>query len=381
MSLYKYNTFKGGFHMKGENIFKRKDGRWEARYIKGCNESGKIIYGYCYGKSYREAKEKAAKFCTFENRASQLLGVPNRHRLTYFCDDWLQSCRGRLKESTCCRYETAVVNHICPKLGMWYPQAISDEQVEKFTSDLLADGLSPKTVKDILIVLRLIMQHASKQIPGGLKALEYVYPKEQKKEARVLTLDEQERFLRYLADDIDCCKFGVILAMFTGLRIGELCALKWENISVKEKTVKVGATMQRLKNVSDGARTKIVTGTPKSDLSTRIIPLSDAAVKLCRQMAVRDQGAYILTGTRDFIEPRTLQYRFKKYASDCGLEGAHFHTLRHTFATRCIEVGFEIKSLSEILGHATTSITMERYVHSSMTLKRENMRKLKAVGM
>ena len=98
-------------------------------------------------------------------------------------------------------------------------------------------------------------------------------------------------------------------------------------------------------------------------------------------MEIKNQSAYILTGTEEFMEPRTLQYRFKKYAKNCGLEGVHFHTLRHTFATRCVEVGFEIKSLSEILGHSTTALTMERYVHSSLKLKRENMQKLTAVGL
>ena len=98
-------------------------------------------------------------------------------------------------------------------------------------------------------------------------------------------------------------------------------------------------------------------------------------------MEVKSRNAYILTGNGDFIEPRTLQYRLKKYAKDCGIEDIHFHTLRHTFATRCVEVGFEIKSLSEILGHATTAITMERYVHPSLALKRENMQKLTAVGL
>ena len=138
--------------------------------------------------------------------------------------------------------------------------------------------------------------------------------------------------------------------------------------------------MQRLKS-SDGEHTKVVIGSPKSNQSYRIIPLSDTAVKLCKRMNNTSRNAYILTGNGDFIEPRTLQYRLKKYAKDCGIEDIHFHTLRHTFATRCVEVGFEIKSLSEILGHATTAITMERYVHPSLALKRENMQKLTAVGL
>ena len=92
-------------------------------------------------------------------------------------------------------------------------------------------------------------------------------------------------------------------------------------------------------------------------------------------------GAYVLTGTTDYMEPRTLQYRIEKYTRACGLEGIHAHTFRHTFATRAVEVGFEIKSLSEVLGHSTTTITLERYVHSSMELKRSNMNKLNVVGL
>ncbi len=122
-------------------------------------------------------------------------------------------------------------------------------------------------------------------------------------------------------------------------------------------------------------------GAPSTDSSVRVIPLSASALTLCRSAGVCASGAFVLTGTAKYMEPRALQYRFKRYMRDCGLEGVHFHTLRHTFATRCVEVGFELKSLSEILGHANTSITMNRYVHSSFELKRDNMDKLSAVGL
>ena len=122
-------------------------------------------------------------------------------------------------------------------------------------------------------------------------------------------------------------------------------------------------------------------GTPKSNTSTRIIPLTDSLTVLCEQMKPEEPSAYVLTGTESYMEPRALQYRLKKYTNQCGLDGVHFHTLRHTFATRCVEVGFEIKSLSEILGHANTTITLEKYVHSSLELKRNNMNKLSAVGL
>ena len=135
--------------------------------------------------------------------------------------------------------------------------------------------------------------------------------------------------------------------------------------------------MQRLKDVDRGDnRTKVMIGTPKSRCSVRVIPMSGQLAELCRRMRCLNDRAYILTGGERYIEPRTLQYRLKKYTAECGLEGVHFHTLRHTFATRAVEAGFEIKSLSEILGHSTTRITLDRYVHSSLELKRSNMNKL-----
>ena len=128
------------------------------------------------------------------------------------------------------------------------------------------------------------------------------------------------------------------------------------------------------------ARTRVVIGSPKSDTSIRTIPLTNYAAGLCRKFKASTAEAYILTGKEYYMEPRTLQYRIEKYTRECGLEGVHAHTLRHTFATRAVEVGFEIKSLSEVLGHATTTITLERYVHSSLELKRSNMDKLEAIG-
>ena len=150
-----------------------------------------------------------------------------------------------------------------------------------------------------------------------------------------------------------------------------------------EKTVTVRETMQRIKNTGEGAKTKIVLTAPKSDTSARVVPLTNTAFELCRERADRyEKNAFLLTGSETkFIEPRVLQYHIKQYSEACGIENMHFHVLRHTFATRCVEVGFEIKSLSEVLGHSSPRITLERYVHSSLEFKRQNMTKLEAIGL
>ncbi len=368
---------------KGENIYKRKDGRWEARYVKEYEISGKIKYGSCYGKTYKEAREKAARCKAAIITNTPLPVTNNRHRFAYFCEQWLQLEKGKVKESTYVKYDSVMTKHILPKLGGCFPLGINTVIVEQFKQELLGEGLSAKTVRDILTVLRSILKFTAKRFPGAFPTVEISYPKEQKTEARVLSQEEQRRFVSYLETDMDECKFGILLALLTGMRIGELCALRWENVSLRDKTLKVDSTMQRIRDLehTGQGKTKVVIGSPKSDTSARIIPLTDSAARLCGQFDPHCPTAFILTGTQQFMEPRQVQKRLAKYTEKCGLDGVHFHTIRHTFATRCVEVGFELKSLSEILGHANTTITLNRYVHSSLELKRENMDKLAVVGL
>lgn len=366
---------------KGENIFKRKDGRWEARYIKGYELSGKIKYGFCYGKTYREAKEKVTKCKAAILNGKALPALGSRHRFAFYCDEWLRLRKPKVKEATYIKYDTVLKKYIKLRLGGCFPLGMTSGLIDSFTKELLfEEKLAPKTVHDILVVLHGVLKYTATQFPGIFPDLEINYPKECRKEMRVLSHEEQHRFIQYLLEDMDACRFGVLLTLFTGMRIGELCALQWACISLQEKTLSVTATLQRLRDTErmdvDGARTRIVTGTPKSHTSVRTIPLTEFASALCAKMYPENPAAYVLTGTERFMEPRTLQYRLGKYTRACGLEGVHFHTLRHTFATRAVEVGFEIKSLSEVLGHANTTITLDRYVHSSMKLKRDNMSKL-----
>ena len=309
------------------------------------------------------------------------LPVTSRRPFASFCEEWLCVKRNRVKESTYVKYDSMLSKHVLPKLGGCAPSALSTQLIEQFKQELLSESLAPKTVKDILIMLSSILKYNAKQYPDAYQAVEISYPKEQKKEARVLSTEEQQRFVAYLQTDMDTCKFGVILALLTGLRIGELCALQWKNISLQNKTVHVDATMQRLRDLEHIKKTKIVIGSPKSDASIRTIPLTERAARLCEQNDPHCPAAFLLTGTEKFMEPRQMQKKLARYTADCELKGVHFHTIRHTFATRCVEAGFEIKSLSEILGHASTSITLERYVHSSMELKRVNMDKLASVGL
>lgn len=194
---------------------------------------------------------------------------------------------------------------------------------------------------------------------------------------RVLTQAEQDALISVLIDNMDLYKFGVFLSLYTGIRVGELCALQWEDFNLAQTTLKIRKTMQRIQDTVNGAfsKTKIVITEPKSQCSVREIPLPTFVIDMARKF-VANPKSYILTGNDRYVEPRTMQNRFKSYVKDSGISDANFHALRRTFATRCVEVGFEIKSLSEVLGHANVNITLNRYVHSSFELKCSNMNKL-----
>ena len=309
---------------RGENIYKRKDNRWEGRYIKGRDAGGKAILGYVYAGSYREVKEKllAARQKGTQSR-------PIKENFGFFCDEWLTLSRNRVKDSTFAKYHNVIARHLKPYFGGWLPQELSTVAIERFSNALLVEGLSPKTVRDILCVLKSVLHHCRRQSGGGLPDVEIVYPKESKTAMRVLSAEEQNTLVRYLLTDVDTAKFGVLLALFTGMRIGEVCALKWGSISARDGTVAIAETMQRLPNTADdaAAKTKVVVGGTKSDASTRVVPLTDTTMALCERMR-REDGAYVLTGeTARFMEPRALQYRFAKYVEDCGLEGVNMSKL------------------------------------------------------
>ncbi len=347
---------------KGENIFKRRDGRWEARYIKGRELSGKIRYGFCYGRTYKEAKEKVT-----QRKAAVLNGSPapetgSRHRLAFYCDRWLELRRPKVKEATYIKYSTALEKHIKPRLGGCFPLGITGGLTDAFARELLEAGLSPKTVRDILAVLHGVLKYTAAQFPGIFPAVEIPYPKCGRKEMRVLSREEQQRLADYLLADLDPCRFGVLLAMHTGIRIGELCALRWSSISLKDRTLRISATLQRLRDTQEGG-TRIVTGSPKSETSLRVIPLTDSAAALCGRMQPRNPAAYVLTGTEAWMEPRALQYRLEKYVRACGLEGVHFHTLRHSCASLLLANGVPLKQIQEWLGHSDFSTTANIYAH------------------
>ena len=356
---------------RGESIYKRKDGRWEARYVYFVGADGKKKYRSVYADSYRGVKEKRQQLITEPICPCRSVSLT----VSELMKQWLNHIQHGVKRSTYYKYEGLARNHILPQLGWMTLPSIAREDLERFAENRHLHGncrggvLSAKTVNDILVVLGLAFSFAETEY--GLSLPKVRYLREEKKEARVLSKEEQEMLTAELLLDMDLFKFGILLTLHTGIRIGELCALLWEDI--KGDHLVINKTMHRLQ--SKQGKTEIVIQSPKSVTSNRIIPLPSFLQVYAERF--REKEGYVLhTPERAHSEPRTIQQKFRKLTQRMHLEEVTFHTLRHTFATRCVEVGFDVKTLSEILGHADVKTTLNRYVHSSFELKQKNMEKL-----
>lgn len=360
----------------GENIYKRKDGRWEGRYIRE-RVDGKARYSAVYARTYREVKQKLEE--AKEEIRKKELPTAKTGKMADVGGRWLSETAVTLKQSSVNKYEDLLRCYILPEFGESELSDITNQRLITFANSLLSGGgangkgLAPSTVSEILSTMNGIRIYAMRQDYAVAFSTECVSLKKNQKDIRVFSLEEEERLIDYLQENWDLTALGIMLCLFTGIRLGELCAMKWDDISIPEKKMSVSKTMQRLRcNTASGHKTEVRILEPKSASSVRTIPLPDSIMGLLETAHV--PGTFLLTGKSScFLEPRTMQNHFKKITTACGIEDANFHATRHTFATRCIELGFDVKSLSAILGHASVTITMNRYVHPSMALKRENM--------
>ncbi len=368
---------------RGENIYHRKDGRWEGRIRQSdpCTTKYKSIYG----NSYREVKEKLREY-----RVSLPSPTLPPMTVSQLCEHWLSEHQPLFKPSTYAKYRNAIVNHIEPFFDSCSIHTLTRKDLENFVRYLSLSGrldhtggLAFKSVRDIVKLLSSIMRSA--QIEGlttNLLPFEKLTNSKNAPSVDVLSRQERTCLEQYLLSGPSLSKYGCLLSLYTGLRIGELCALKWADIDLTAGLIHIRSTMQRVQRFPQcqAPRTEVICTTPKSLSSRRTIPIPNFFLPILLCLDPHEPTAYFLTGSAThFIEPRTYENHFKHYLSACGLRAVNFHVLRHTFATTCVEVGFDTKSLSEILGHANVSTTMELYVHPTLEHKRTNMNRLAEV--
>ena len=239
-------------------------------------------------------------------------------------------------------------------------------------------GLSPSYVRSMMLIINAAIKFAvEEQMCLPLKT-PICKPVLVKRELSILSLEEQKKLESYLCIGLDCAKAGILISLHTGLRIGEVCALSWEDVDLQNHIIRVRHTVARVKNTNTESRnsTCLIIDSPKTKASIRDIPISSSLLPILLSIKKEASSQYVISKADNFVSPRTLEYQYRRLIQKSGITVVNYHALRHTFATRCIEAGVDVKSLSEILGHANVNITLNTYVHSSMELKKTQIEKL-----
>ena len=349
---------------RGENIYKRKDGRWEGRYIRGRSPSGGAVYGYVYACSYRECRVKRQKQLEALGDAQEQAASLT---LAQAAGRFLADREKQLKESTRARYAYLLRHYILPGLGESPVGQLTANGISDFLGGLQRGGLSGKSARDVGVLLKSVLKYSTRRLECSCPGLEAELPVYRRKQVSVFSADEVQRLARWVLSAPDGTGVAVLLALNTGLRLGELCALQFGDIDLKSGVVRVSKTVQRIPG--EGG-TRLAVQPPKSDSSRRAVPLPGDMAALLGQLPRPDSAQrFFLTGTDTPMEPRTMQYRYRALLKAAGITYRNFHALRHTYASRCIERGVDVKSLSEMLGHADVGTTLQFYVHSSMEHK------------
>lgn len=341
---------------KGENIYKRKDNRWEGRYKTGYI-NGKSKYKSVYGKSYSEVKEKLIKLKAVPVRNNSSGSVTVKELF----DEWLSAIKLKVKPSTYANYKMKADKHILPNFGTLRYENITVQSVHEFIERKLKSGLSAKYVADIVIVFKSMAKYISKIHGFRNPVQDVVIPKSEHSEMKLLSEIQQNQLCRYLMNNLNNTSICILLSLYTGLRVGEICGLQWSDIDSEKNILTVRRTVQRINS-------GILIDSPKTKNSLRSVPVPNFIKDILEKFRKSD-NIYILSENIRPAEPRTIQRRFKTILKKANLPSVNYHSLRHMFATNCIKIGFDVKTLSEILGHSSVETTLNRYVHSSMERK------------
>lgn len=356
----------------GENIYKRQDGRYEGRYVIGKKNDGKTRFGYVYARQFADVRRML-----LEKKAKQCMAVKRLNRSISFSkwiNHWMENeVLGSVKTSSYQVYRRQINAHIFPLLGQYDLSELTPMVIHGFLEELESSGLASSTIKSIYRLLAAALRYAQDegliaQNPCRKIRVQYM----QNPEQRVLNQREQSA-IRSLLEKQE--ELPILLGLYTGMRLGEVCALKWSDIDWEKKILAVRRTAQRVArmNPENGSKTMLMVGLPKSIRSQRLLPIPAFLLERLKKRMENKTSEYVFGISNRVAEPRTLQRHFQKTMDILGISGVHFHTLRHSFATRLLELGVDIKTISVLLGHSSTKTTLDFYAHSLMDRQRSAM--------
>lgn len=368
-------TTKEGIVMarRSQNIYKRKDGRYEGRYIKDRTPSGRAVYGYVYAKTYRDIKDKLELAKSSVGNNDEKFDTTVGEAVRSYIDD----NKNNIKESTYILYTGYYKRYIKDSIGALQCSKLTRDNLQGFI-DELAKNLSPGTVSLIYSFLKYSLQYVSKRGKNiSNSVFDVNLPKKDRQNINPLTKQEQRKIEETIYSSNNANSIGILLCLYTGIRIGELCGLKWEDVDLESRTITICRTVQRVKTQGGAKKTKVILTSPKSSSSIRKIPIQSFLADILKQYRQKSyKREFVFESKSGMTEPRYFQYLFKSLLKESGVRNVNFHITRHTFATRALESGFDIKTLSEILGHSSPAITLSKYAHCIDDYKRKKMEEL-----
>jgi len=371
------------------SIFKRNDGKWCSQLTVGKNLDGSPKRKYFYGKTRQEVSQKMNK--AINSLMTGSFVDSSSITVAEWLHIWLfEYKRNSVRPSTFDSYETLSRVHICPALGIIKLKDLRPEHLQNFYNEKFQSGLSTRTIKYLHTIMHAALKQAIKNNLVVRNVSEATtLPKQKKSEIKILSIQEQTKFINAL--DGDRLKAAFILALSTGVRQGELLALRWKYVDLVEGTIKIRSNLQRVNNSDPNVPTKtiLIFQEPKTQNGNRTIPLPDAIVEILKQHRKSQLEEKLVAGelyeNNDLvfatvlgkpIDPKNLVRRFKLLLKQAELDYINFHALRHTYATRLLEINEHPKVVQELMGHSDVRITLDIYSHVMPEIKKEAANKI-----
>lgn len=374
------------------SVCRRPDGRWQGSITIGRDDRGRLIRKYFYGKTRKETSEKLNRAIE-ELRDNRFINKSDNPTVEQWCHEWLWSYkRNSVKQKTFDQYETILRTHIISDIGDIRLADLKTMHIQRIINKMYDSGLSHRTIEVMKIVMHAALKQAQRNKLVGENVCEnVVLPRKQPKRIRVLNEDEQTKLIAALKDNY--IGRGLLFALYTGMRRGEVLALKWSDYDKNEKTISITKALSRVRTYNkDGNKTMLTVTTPKTDTSIRTVPLIDKAVELLAEHKRKQErymelvGDYytdndlIFSSSRgDYLDPGNFNRKLNKTVKKIGIAQISPHALRHSFATRGLEAEVSLKAMQELLGHSSITVTGDIYTHILKEQKRKEISKLNDV--
>lgn len=367
---------------RGENIYLRKDGRYEGRYVIGKKSNGRTAFGYVYGRKYTDVKRKLElmKAGSSVNHTMETAWVGDGS-VEVWLRIWLEEIlKPEIKASSYAVYRGMVENHMIPAVGKATLCKVNADTIQYLYDMIRSKKVCQGTAQNICKRFRAALTAAYEaHFLTDVPKLPFKKTKKTQNSPEFLSISAQEKLEGQLDPRHNIKDFAVLFSLYTGVRIGECCAVKWKNIHFEDSELLITHTLQRVRTYSGNSKTCLQYSEPKSQCAVRRIPLTGTLMELLKGMRQSVHGTaeeFVFRSHAHVLEPRALQHHIKKLAEACGIANLHFHTLRHSFATRCLENHIDIKTLAELMGHSTAKFTLDWYGHSTSQQKRKYIDRL-----